>query len=579
MATRDYGLTAIRLWGSQRYVLREIAQGLRDGYHTFVILKGRQVGVSSLMLLLTLFWMQRWKGLQGACVADSAENREYFRSLLLQASEACAHELNRGDLCLCPEGEEGRRPTRNVVQLVWRNQSRLLYQVAGSRTSERLGVGRGIAFLHATEVARWPRRDAVTFLRASFSSIHPAALYVFESTARGRNWFFDAWARGDRSTERHVFVGWWRRDDFAIPQTDRRWNDYWTGRRTSREQLWAREVRRRWDVELTDEQLVWRRWWVDEQAGGDESLADQEMPTLPEEAFEATARPFVAPDVLRAMERRARAAGAPRRFRWITGDRYETCRVEPARAGAALEVWEAPRGDACYVVAAVPPFASPPAPPQPEDTEGVVSVWRATEDELFQVAEYAESDTGMQPFAWTITHLAGTWCGVRQAFVLELTGLGDGVLQELRRLRDWGWGSRTTEAQRALMRLGEYIWRRPDSMWASGAWHWKSTAQIRTWLLMRLRDQLLAERVHPRSDALRDQLSRLKQEGSRIDAEGADPRDHRVLAAALAVEAWHRQLVPLFRRVIHEARDTTPAGVVREAIERLQRRGPARVVV
>src|SRR5262245_6077811 len=83
VATKDYGVRAIRPWGTQRALIREILAGIEGGYHQFVVLKSRQVGASTLLLLLTILWMWRFPGMQGLTVTDSEENKQYFRDLFL----------------------------------------------------------------------------------------------------------------------------------------------------------------------------------------------------------------------------------------------------------------------------------------------------------------------------------------------------------------------------------------------------------------------------------------------------------------------------------------------------------------
>src|SRR5262249_22771986 len=133
--------------------------------------------------------------------------------------------------------------SRNRMAVTWQNQSRLLLQTVGPRTYKRLGVGRGLAFCHGTEVSSWANDKALTYLRAAFSELHPAALYVFESTARGRNWFMDLWDdAADATTMRQVFLGWWLREDNAIGRKDRRFARFWDGRLTPREAEWQQEL-------------------------------------------------------------------------------------------------------------------------------------------------------------------------------------------------------------------------------------------------------------------------------------------------------------------------------------------------
>jgi hypothetical protein len=296
------------------------------------------------------------------------------------------------------------------------------------------------------------------------------------------------------------------------------------------------------------------------------------MATLPEEGFEATSSPFLPATELARLDKATRDGPPPVRFRVEVGVTFESCRLArtiPDRA--TLEVWEGPKQGTVYILAAVPPYAAPIL--EEEDPEGVVSVWAATDERITQVAEYADHQVGMQPYAWIIAHLAGAYAGLHQVFVLELTGLGSGVLQELRRLRDYGWGATTSEAMRTLSQLGEYIWRRPDTLGVSGAWHWKMSPEFRGWLLARLKDQLLNGRCLVRSAELLEQLARLRQEGSRVVPEGRSPSDHRVLAAALAVEAWARQVLPILRTQ-STRRQPNATNLVRWKLDQLRRRGP-----
>ena len=53
--TKEQGLRKMdNLLGSQTYVMEEINKGLADGCHFFVILKGRQLGITTISLALDL---------------------------------------------------------------------------------------------------------------------------------------------------------------------------------------------------------------------------------------------------------------------------------------------------------------------------------------------------------------------------------------------------------------------------------------------------------------------------------------------------------------------------------------------
>src|SRR5262249_58483611 len=68
--TKDYGLQRMdRLLGTQRYLLDEIEKGMEKGQTTFVVLKARQLGMTTICAALDLFWMMEHPGLSGAMAA------------------------------------------------------------------------------------------------------------------------------------------------------------------------------------------------------------------------------------------------------------------------------------------------------------------------------------------------------------------------------------------------------------------------------------------------------------------------------------------------------------------------------
>ena len=67
--TKEKGLVKMtNLLGTQTYVMNEIAQGLKEGVHHFVILKGRQLGITTVSLALDLYWSFTNPGLQSSLV-------------------------------------------------------------------------------------------------------------------------------------------------------------------------------------------------------------------------------------------------------------------------------------------------------------------------------------------------------------------------------------------------------------------------------------------------------------------------------------------------------------------------------
>lgn len=315
---------------------------------------------------------------------------------------------------------------------------------------------------------------------------------------------------------------------------------------------------------LTIEQWAWRRWYVAEKAGGSHRLADQEMPTVWEDAFSASQeRPFLDHVTQQRLKNLADEPKATYVYEW--GTHLED--IHPVPAGPQTEpmlaVWETPDYRP-VVVAAVPAYAI-----VEEDPAWVVSVWAASPDreQLEQVAEYASDlNVGLQPFAWIALHLAGAYGAEHRTFVLEVGGLGMGVLAEIRRLVTLGWGSsRRAALNDFLGSVRHYVWRRPDTMGAMGALQWKSTPENEGRLLHQLRDQIQRGVVQPHSPAMIEELSRLEGHGESYDPAGETPRGHRVYAAALALEAYVTTIFPLLRR--YRGIGTAPSSVGQRSVQ------------
>ena len=88
--TKEQGLRKMdNLLGTQTYVMGEIAKGLEEDVHFFTILKGRQLGITTISLALDLYWHFINPGLQGTLTTDTEENRDMFRSTFQCTWRAC----------------------------------------------------------------------------------------------------------------------------------------------------------------------------------------------------------------------------------------------------------------------------------------------------------------------------------------------------------------------------------------------------------------------------------------------------------------------------------------------------------
>ena len=208
--TKEQGLKRMdTLLGTQTYVMDEMAKGLDEDVHFFVILKGRQLGITTISLALDLYWHFVHAGLQGTLTTDTEENRDMFRSTLGMYMEGLPKEF--------------RIPlvAHNRNQLSLKNRSRLFYQVAGLRAKGSLGRGKAITYLHGTETSSWGDEEGLASLLASLAETNPDRLYIFESTARGFNMFHDMYVTAKRArTQRAIFCGWWRNQFYSVSADD-----------------------------------------------------------------------------------------------------------------------------------------------------------------------------------------------------------------------------------------------------------------------------------------------------------------------------------------------------------------------
>lgn len=530
--SRDHGAIRFRPYGTQRYIVEQLIAGLRDGIHEFLILKPRQVGASTVVMLWTLFWLLKHDTMHGALITQGEKATEYLRSVLTHMARpleatAWGYPLVKA----------------NRVQLAWANGSRLLFETAGKRKNSGLGKARGLSYLHATEVSEWGDPEGVESLRAALSEQHPAACYVWESTAQGFNFFFEMWEEFNRATSlRAIFVPWWRHELYQVDRASRQFEVYWDGQLSPEEGAWQDQITKRWQFTVRPEQWAWFRWKMAEKQGSLLSMM-QNFPTLPEHAFQASGGGYIDDHVLFRLREALDLAPVPQTYQYAFGETIEGSSlvpVDPKRA--TLTVWEPPMPGAHYVVAADPAYGA-----NDESDQAVCSVWRCERKRLVQVAEFAESGVPTQKFAWICMHLAGMYDRTpgQAHFILELQGPGLSVLQDIQNVQYYGYGSDSPQdLQNIVGNIRHYIYRRPDHMGGGGLWQWQSTQRTKKMIFERLRSCLLGASIVIRSRALIEELGGIRQTGDRFAAVGRQ-HDDRAITAAMATEAWLQQALPV----------------------------------
>ena len=516
------------LLGSQTYVMDEVASGLEEGIHFFIVLKGRQLGITTISLAMDLFWHFLHPGMQGTLTTDTEENREQFRSTLQMYMDGLPKEYKIPLL------------SHNRNQLVLKNRSRLFYQVAGLRAKGSLGRGKGITFLHGTETSSWGDEEGLASLLASLAESNPLRYYLFESTARGFNMFHDMWTTAKKAkTQKAIFCGWWRNQFYSADPNSNIYKVYWDGKLNSEEKEWVKEIKKIYGVEINSRQIAWWRWKMHEGLK-DESLMYQEFPPTEDYAFIMSGTSFFSTARCTDAAKDAKKK-LPDMYRFVFGSNFEdTQLVQSTERLATLLIWEEPKPNGYYCIGADPAYGS-----SDWADRFCIQVYRCYADGMDQVAEFATAELNTYQFAWVICYIAGLY--KNSILNLEIQGGGQAVINEMRNLKrlasamPGGYGRALTDV---LSHMQYYLWRRNDSLGGiSNSLGWLTTSQTKERMLNYFKDYFERGMLKVNSMDLLDEMKSITRDGSQIAAYGRG-KDDRVMATGLACAAFAEQMQP-----------------------------------
>jgi len=527
--TKEQGLRRMdNLLGTQTYVMNEIATGLADDIHFFVILKGRQLGITTISLALDLYWHFINDGLQGTLTTDTEENRDMFRSTLAMYMEGLPKEY--------------RIPlvAHNRNQLSLKNRSRLFYQVAGLRAKGSLGRGKAITFLHGTETSSWGDEEGLASLLASLAQTNPNRLYIFESTARGFNMFHDMYVTAKRAlNQRAIFCGWWRNEFYSADPTSNIYKVYWDGKLTGEEKEWTRDIKKLYNFEITSRQLAWWRWMMAEGIK-DDALMYQEFPPTEDYAFIMTGTSFFSNSRCTDAMKLAKKIDHDN-YRYVMGVNFQDTEVKSSTEKmGTLKVWEEPVDTAYYVIGADPAYGS-----SDWADRFCIQVFRCYADGMEQVAEFASPEMNTYQFAWVIAHLAGAY--KNSTVNLEVNGPGQAVINEMNNLKRQAvalGGKISKDLLDVLGSMQNYIWRRNDTMGGlSNSIGFLTTAATKERMMNYMKDLFERGMLAIYSEDTIEEMKTIVRDGGSIQASGRN-KDDRVIATALACVAFSEQVQP-----------------------------------
>lgn len=296
--TKDAKITPLVLNRAQKRFLEAILdQWQRTGRVRVIVLKARQLGLSTLWGAFSYWWISQRRATKGIVVTHKAD-----------ASSALFDMTRR----FHKEMEESMRPHTGRASAKELNfdklDSGIIVATAGSDT---VGRGETLQLAHLSEAGLWPKSKAAEIGNGLLQAVpnEPNTFVCIESTARGKTgWFFQQYQAalapdGFGSGYSVVFLPWYFAEEYTSPIPE-------GFKRTPDEDELAVQVFEEYQEALTDGQLVWRREKI-AQDGLD--LFKQEYPSNAEEAFLTSGAPVFnaaylseceknAPDIKHRME-------------------------------------------------------------------------------------------------------------------------------------------------------------------------------------------------------------------------------------------------------------------------------------
>ena len=527
--TKEYGRQHVEPWMSQRIVVDAIAKGLSEGVHEFVVLKCRQVAITTVCSVIELFWAIANPGVQGAIIADRTDNLERLRRIFASLLETLPPEWRSAEHKLLVNNRTGMAfANRSVIDLL----------AAGSNPD--LGASRALNMVHCTECAQWKSLAGVESLKASLARENPHRLYVWESIANGFNWYYNhcQQAKIDRHM-RFIFIGFWANPTYSIPKEDPDYKIYWDGRLSDDELTRARFVKANYNVIVTPEKIAW--WRRENEFRADEYML-RHYPWTEKECFIASGSGFFpAQRTLEIAESLGPTSPPYKGYRYTFDEEFLGSRIEPVDdpKDAMLKVWEPPEPNGIYCVGIDPSGGG-----GGESDDHAIEVLRCYADKVVQVAEFQSNRPLTYQLAWVLAHLAGSY---RDHLAnLEVTGVGAAVLPEVRNLRqlaERGIIAGAAGSEKILDYIGAIRWflyKRPDTLGGAGnVIAWKANSDNKQQTYSELRDSLMLRRIEFRSPHLIAQMQSIIEDEGWIGA-GPDTgeNDDLVSALVLAHHAW-----------------------------------------
>lgn len=224
--TKELTKEPLRMWESQELILKRIAQrewALHEGgsgYMWFQVLKGRQLGASSLIQAIIAHKTFFYGNVNGLIAADVQTQSAFLFDMLERTYENLPWWMSPRKV-EHTKSEEIKFSTDSNVWVAWGKSKRGAKTATGSGSGE-MGRGRTIHVAHLSEISTWEEPDQITDALEPALSKSVNAFCAMESSPKGRNWWYDKWQQSVSGISDWVptFVGWYTEPSLTVPPPD-----------------------------------------------------------------------------------------------------------------------------------------------------------------------------------------------------------------------------------------------------------------------------------------------------------------------------------------------------------------------
>ena len=203
---------------AQREFVHEVERQYNAGLPVrIIVLKGRQVGISTVTEAILFLWCFLHPGTNSLVLSKERPDSEYLFSMTKRYWE--------------------KGPFKGLFSTKYNREGYIEWNSLGStfttETAGKADVGRGHTFgaVHCSEVAFWERADEIVASLSESVPYEHGTIVVYESTAQGvGGYFHDEWMKaidpgGEKSTFTPMFFPWWEHAEYSIPETHLRYQD------------------------------------------------------------------------------------------------------------------------------------------------------------------------------------------------------------------------------------------------------------------------------------------------------------------------------------------------------------------